>query len=168
MWGTTSYGNDFNPKPKDMLFNYVGFKGVIVRSSYLFRNGNFTYLGYDNVTSTRKIKDGLSKTGIIAEKWMPTNRAALPAAQVPFDDRGWSDGWDIDTVKLTLCEPKQDFNITNPTSRRDLWMTAGSAHSGGFNCVFGDGAVHFLNYSIDLQTFNRIGHRADGLPIENF
>ena len=41
----------------------------------------------------------------------------------------------------------------------------GSAHSGGINAVFGDGSVGFITYSVDLETFNRLGNRLDGETI---
>jgi hypothetical protein len=34
------------------------------------------------------------------------------------------------------------------------------------NCVFADGSVHFLNYGIDLEQFNLIGHRSDSQVID--
>jgi hypothetical protein len=39
---------------------------------------------------------------------------------------------------------------------------AGSAHPGGFNCGYADGAVQTLDYNIDLEVFNNLGHRCDG------
>jgi prepilin-type processing-associated H-X9-DG protein len=46
-------------------------------------------------------------------------------------------------------------------------MAAGSRHSAGVNAVFADGSVHFLNYGIDLETLNNIGHRADGQVLDS-
>ena len=41
-------------------------------------------------------------------------------------------------------------------------MTPGAAHAAGFNAVFADGSLTTLDYSIDIETFNRLGHRSDG------
>jgi prepilin-type processing-associated H-X9-DG protein len=38
----------------------------------------------------------------------------------------------------------------------------GAAHAGGMNSVFGDGSVHTINYDVDREMFNRLGHRSDG------
>jgi prepilin-type N-terminal cleavage/methylation domain-containing protein/prepilin-type processing-associated H-X9-DG protein len=160
-WGTTSFNNDHRPAPKEQLgTRYTGFNGVIVRSSFYKVGNNVTDLNYTPITKMRNIKDGTSKTGIITEKWMPLDLGP----QQPFDDRGWSDGWDLDTLVSTYC------NLT-PDSTELSWpvngMAAGSRHSAGVNAVFADGSVHFLNYGIDLETLNNIGHRADGQVLDS-
>jgi prepilin-type processing-associated H-X9-DG protein len=38
----------------------------------------------------------------------------------------------------------------------------GSAHPGGFNAMFADGSVHGMSFDIDVETFNKLGGRADG------
>ena len=43
-----------------------------------------------------------------------------------------------------------------------------SAHGGGVNAVLGDGSVRFINDSIDILTFQRLGNRQDGQPLGNF
>lgn len=40
-----------------------------------------------------------------------------------------------------------------------------SRHTGGANVVLGDGSVHFLSQSIDMVMYNRLGAKADGLPV---
>ena len=56
-WGTPSYGNDFNPRTSDQLGSrFTGFWGIIVRSSYLVKDGNVVDLDYTPVTSIRKMK----------------------------------------------------------------------------------------------------------------
>ena len=42
----------------------------------------------------------------------------------------------------------------------------GSAHSGGINVLFADNSVSTVNYDIDVETFNRMGHRRDGEAIK--
>jgi prepilin-type N-terminal cleavage/methylation domain-containing protein/prepilin-type processing-associated H-X9-DG protein len=159
-WGTTSYSNDFNPRPKEALGQrYTGFNGIIVRGSFLAGSNGLTDLNYDRVVSMRRIKDGTSKTGMVCEKWLPLGNTA----GAPFDDRGWSDGWDIDTIVSTYCRPVPDTNDLNwPRSG----LSPGSRHTAGMNCVFADGSVHFLNYGIDLEQFNLIGHRSDSQVID--
>ncbi|MBA4188489.1 MAG: prepilin-type cleavage/methylation domain-containing protein [Planctomycetaceae bacterium] len=43
-----------------------------------------------------------------------------------------------------------------------------SAHTGGVNGLLGDGSVRFLQDSIDLITFQRLGNRSDGQPLGNY
>ena len=40
-----------------------------------------------------------------------------------------------------------------------------SKHPQGCQFVFGDGSVHFLNQNVNYQTYQRLGGRKDGLPI---
>ena len=85
--------------------NYTGFQGVIIRSSYwvtpgsgtdsmdhdprpVDQGGDVTLLGYGKNITPRRIKDGLSKTGIIAEKHVRLRNYAIEYSA--SDDRGWS------------------------------------------------------------------------------
>jgi prepilin-type N-terminal cleavage/methylation domain-containing protein/prepilin-type processing-associated H-X9-DG protein len=43
---------------------------------------------------------------------------------------------------------------------------ARSYHSGGVNVCFCDGSVHFITDSIDAATWQNLGSRADGVPIQ--
>jgi prepilin-type N-terminal cleavage/methylation domain-containing protein/prepilin-type processing-associated H-X9-DG protein len=40
-----------------------------------------------------------------------------------------------------------------------------SNHSGGVNFAFVDGSVHFIRESIDMRTYQYLGHRTDGQPV---
>ncbi|TWT97641.1 Fimbrial protein precursor [Botrimarina colliarenosi] len=104
------------------------------------------------------------------------------------DDRGWADGWDCNNMRTTLFAPRSDNDISSPPGKsdqssvsRDAQLTnlfgptnacdnagdwfLGSAHSGGINAVFADGSVQFLSFDIDVENFNRLGHRHDGETI---
>jgi hypothetical protein len=76
------------------------------------------------------------------------------------DDRGWTDGWDPDVMRSTGFKPEPDQNVES-----DVGYQFGSAHS-NINCVFGDGSVRPINYSVDQILFNRLGDRMDGAVID--
>lgn len=162
-WGTFDYSNDFSPRPKELLQQssngYTGFWGAITRANtFINRRGQTTQLNYGKPIRIRRVKDGMSKTGMVSEKWIQTpysvSRGGAP------DDRGWSDGWDLDTIRTTACPPRPDS--PNSLGGRSAGIMVGSAHSAGVNTVFGDGAVHFINFEVDRELWNNIGNRADG------
>jgi prepilin-type N-terminal cleavage/methylation domain-containing protein len=177
-WGQKSYGNDFNPRPATTLGKaYTGFWGVIVRSSYFVRRTSkgasptdIIELGYGSQISAAKITDGTSKTAVISEKRLrPSDYFPPPPPNDPYhDDRGWSDGWDPDTVRLSICPPAPDADayfvsgIRIGVNSGPEGMPFGSAHRSVFNVAFADASVRQLSYEIDQETFNRLGHRADG------
>jgi hypothetical protein len=156
--------------------NYRGFWGVIIRSSYLVKkftgsSGNpvVTDLGYGRPVTMAKITDGTSKTAVISEKrlWI-----GFYSAPVWYDDRGWSDGWDPDVMRSTFCPPAPDAadyvvggTLVTPASGIG-GLPFGSAHASIFNIAFADASVRQLSYDIDIETFNRLGHRADGETID--
>jgi hypothetical protein len=89
------------------------------------------------------------------------------------DDRGWSDGWDPDTVRFTGVPPISDDDreiCWNPDNQikwtcignGDLApaMFFGSAHTGGVNAVFADASGHFINFNVDYLVFNAFATRA--------
>lgn len=139
-------------------------QGVIVRSSYFVENGTGSSgtpqvhdLKLPRPTSYRKITDGSSNTAVLCEKRIAETRYGGNEID---DDAGWSDGWDYDTLRLSICQPESD--AVSGEERYVKLMTAGSAHSGVFYCTFADGSVRGINYDVDLETFNRMAHKSDG------
>ncbi len=120
-----------------------------------------------------QITDGTSKTMIVGEKFL---RADWYEGGSWGDDRGWTDGWAPDTMRLTGVPPRADsdgFTFTSqfpdsPASDEALLVgefivyNFGSAHPGGLNVVFADGSVHAISYEIDPVLFNNLGDRQDG------
>jgi prepilin-type processing-associated H-X9-DG protein len=103
---------------------------------------------------------------VAGEKRVPPSTYAGELENVS-DNRGWADGWDYDNLRSTLYPVESDG--MEPTAvgpgyqlHHKLHYQFGSAHSGGMNALFGDGAVHFISYDIDRENFNRYGHRHDG------
>lgn len=151
--------NDFNPMPVPANFasdSRYQYWGVLVRST-LFREeeGEIEVrLNYTGPVGFRHITDGASNTAVVTEKRI--NPETYLTGSGPPDDRGWSDGWDYDTLRLTACIPYPDSS-----SVREFTLTAGSAHPAGINTGFADGAVKMISYDIDPEIFNLLAHRTD-------
>lgn len=119
------------------------------------------------------ISDGLSNTLLVSEKRLYADRYESGDW---MDDRGWTAGWSVDTIRSTGFAPEPDDQSVRPTSmlmhpdpstipkhELQLGHQFGSAHASGISALFGDGRVDVINYSIDRDVFNRIGDRRDGL-----
>ena len=121
--------------------------------------------GVTNVIGFGKITDGASKTMMLGEKlvawWV------YWGGQIS-DDRGWSDGWDYDTVRTTCFPPQRDTDSSGFDSTFHYLAEVvhfGAAHPGGINAVFADGSVHRIAYDVDPVTFNLLGDRRDGFVV---
>jgi prepilin-type N-terminal cleavage/methylation domain-containing protein len=169
------------PQPGPTASNTV-FDGIIVRTQYavttpataaapakLTRSNG----GPDPVEPSQVI-DGLSNTLLISEKVVRSDLSAgaiTPNGTVSYsDDRGWSDGWDPDTVRSTGLQPISDsdqgicFNSNVNLSKYCTGQAAdvfffGSAHPSGINAAFGDASVHFITFDVDVLIFNALGSR---------
>ena len=92
------------------------------------------------------------------------------------DDRGWTDGWDPDTVRSTCLPPFNDGDpstFVQPLNSTTDWfgtnqdvVAFGSAHTGSCNGVFADGSVHSISYDIDASVFNNLGAKNDGNSVD--
>ncbi len=144
---------------------YFGFSGVIVRSNFYHnapRPGRET--GFYTKISFAQIEDGSSNTLVLGEKRLIPSRYTTGDWH---DDKGWADGWDPDTLRSTMAVPAPDAELgSTGLSSRQFGFQFGSAHSGGMNAAFADGAVTFILYDIDLELFNRLGHRRDGETVD--
>jgi prepilin-type processing-associated H-X9-DG protein len=111
-----------------------------------------------------KIADGTSKTIMVGEKRVYTNRYEVGDWH---DDIGWTDGWDPDIVRYTGRQPEVDIAEGTPgdPTPRNYGFYFGAAHPSAIHAVFADGHVTSIEYGIDVITFNAMGHRNDGLNI---
>jgi len=115
---------------------------------------------YGSATKPSQVEDGLSSTMMYGEKWIRTG--AYDTGEW-YDDRGWTDGYDPDVTRSTALPPRKD----DPVDDNNDPYAMGSAHPGGFNACFGDGAVHYITWDVDPITYNRWGNRRDGRPAES-
>jgi prepilin-type N-terminal cleavage/methylation domain-containing protein/prepilin-type processing-associated H-X9-DG protein len=127
------------------------------------------------------VTDGLSQTIFVGEVsvssplgWLSGTRATLRNTGHPINGVGLS------TLELTApANPPLQENLTarELETRIELGSIAvsprfvggfSSLHPGrGANFAFGDGSVRFLKQTIDGSVYRRLGHRADGEPIDD-
>jgi len=146
------------------LSQYTGFSGVIVRSELHVNPGtkaknNFDW--YERIDFA-KISDGSSNTLVLGEKFVVPSvyQGSADTGLIWADDKGWTDGWDPDTLRATVCQLMPDREITASESR-GAGFRFGSAHTTGMNTAFADGSVRTINYNIELPILNLLAHRAD-------
>ncbi|MCA9261285.1 MAG: DUF1559 domain-containing protein, partial [Planctomycetales bacterium] len=147
------------------------YEGVIVRTPYASASRTPREAsGYPTACKPAQITDGLSNTFIISEKLV---RADLYDGGGVSDDRGWSDGWDPDTVRFSGIPPLSDDDkgvCFNENSQVALTcegqgslhpvMFFGSAHPSGINAAYADASVHGIGFNVDRAIFNALGTRA--------
>ncbi len=118
-----------------------------------------------DIPSTQFLKVGLEELAARRAELYTLSRNILEESG---KKRGWSDGWDPDTMRSTCFPPMADSSA-NPTTPgaggpdgKGDTLFFGSAHSGVFNASFADGSVQSLTYEIDPQMFDYMGDRRDG------
>jgi prepilin-type N-terminal cleavage/methylation domain-containing protein len=154
-----------SPIPSPPLTVYP-FAGIIVRTPY-FSNKTEPPTGVDltsfpQPTKASQVTDGLSKTMMITEKRL---KPSLYLEGDWCDDRGWTDGWDPDTIRTPAFEMGPDREPQTATEPDSLCRGIGAVHTAGVNAVFGDGTVRTVSYDIEPKVLNWLVHRADGQSI---
>jgi prepilin-type processing-associated H-X9-DG protein len=134
------------------------YYGVIVRINWWWSDQEFK--GGSDPVEFSHIIDGTSNTLVAGEKCLDPREYQTGAWH---DDRGWTDGWDPDTLRSTTYAPMHD-NRGIP----DIGYRFGSAHAGGINFAFADGAGHTISYTIDRNVFNWLGDRRDEHAVSAF
>lgn len=151
----------------------AAFDGVIIRSSWVIdtpatasapAKGHYTD-GCPKPTRMSEIADGTSNTLLLSEKYVRTDVYDASTGS-RSDDRGWTDGYDPDTVRFTGLTPVPDSNPSffDPsftdyavgTTNQDVFFF-GAAHPSAINATFADSSVHQISYDIDSYVFNSLG-----------
>ena len=127
------------------------------------------------------VVDGLSQTIFVGEVAVPSPLSWLSGTRATLRNTGHPiNGVDLSTLELTKpANPPlaEDLTARELETRIEVGNLAvsprfvggfSSAHPGnGANFAFGDGSVRFLKQTIDCSVYRRLGHRADGEPIDD-
>ena len=104
------------------------------------------------------ITDGSSNTFLLGERYLNPDHYTTGADH--DDDQCLYLGHDRDVLRWAYDPPLRD------TPGISQYFRFGSAHHTSFNMAFCDGSMHTINYTIDLETYYRLGNRKDGLPVD--
>jgi len=100
----------------------------------------------DSKTQIRDIHDGVSNTAMICEVWGRKYPNHVASGSAPYGGES-SRGMNLHTAVY--------FDYTPNSTQHNPWK-ANSFHTGGVNCVFADGSVHFISDTIDLRIFRAL------------
>ncbi len=144
------------------------YSGVIVRTNWNWaaNGGVGASVGGTSPIPLTHVKDGTSNTLMIAEKRLIPTQYTTGAWH---DDRGWTDGWDPDIMRLSSAPFGPDIRAQgdqNSGTVGNIGYHFGSAHATGMNCAFADGSVKFMPYVMNRINFSRMGHRADSQIVD--
>jgi prepilin-type N-terminal cleavage/methylation domain-containing protein/prepilin-type processing-associated H-X9-DG protein len=170
--------------------NSAIYDGVIVRCPWRWTStdmatGKQRGVWATNVpqpTKAAKITDGASKTFMVAEKFVRSDKYQADENNYS-DDRGWADGWDADSMRSACFQPVKDSDpicwgprdgpMDHYFGDRFAQLRAfpgtdylynvlhfGSAHPSGINAVYADGSVHAISFGIDPVVFNALATRS--------
>jgi prepilin-type N-terminal cleavage/methylation domain-containing protein/prepilin-type processing-associated H-X9-DG protein len=159
-----------------------GYNGVIAKGVD-WNDGNKSGTPGPRI-NVASVVDGTSNTFVIADKFIPTQYYANSGSWFGSDKGAFLGLDEINhrttaTVQVNSADakappipnPQRDYQVPGDTNdwNQPMWQTGfifGSAHPSGINCVFADGSVRAISYTINPQLFNALGHRSDGTVLD--
>ena len=110
------------------------------------------------------VSDGASNTLLFGEKNVDADKYATWTP--PGDAQSMYIGYDQDVVRWTRVDSSVRWGPLRDTMQLNASYQFGSAHAAGLNVALCDGSVRTISYSIELETWRRLGNRRDRLPID--
>jgi hypothetical protein len=144
----------------------------VLMSAKSFVLGDFipkSFVSFEHIT------DGLSKTFLVGEKQVPSNKMGIDILnQVVGDASIYNGDYLQNHVRPAshLWPPAPEPEYGEPcgengsTDECDWHVLFGSSHPGVVQFGLCDGSVHVINRSINLETYRRLAVRNDGFPVD--
>jgi prepilin-type N-terminal cleavage/methylation domain-containing protein len=149
--------------------NVKGSVGLRAQIDYAGCSGSDKNKGKDGLVelNTQKpisfpqITDGSSNTLLVGERFLAPEWYLKPGGpETDVYRGGYTAGFaTTSTVRSGVFQPTQDHPYNKQTA---LLTSFGSPHPASFNAVFGDGAVHYINYTVLPAVFLDACQRNDG------
>jgi prepilin-type N-terminal cleavage/methylation domain-containing protein len=134
--------------PKDKVLNDLADMGIPdMQDGISFRMSRL---------QAASVFDGLSNTYLIGEKYVTAGTYDLGSAD--GDSRPMMVGYSSDNVRWGFEAPHKDMRQTLPQAAAIF----GSAHAGGWNAAYADGAVRTVTFNIDADLHRLLSTR-DGI-----
>jgi type II secretory pathway pseudopilin PulG len=140
--------------------DYAGNQGTVANGA----NGMLVKMGQPPV-KIAFVTDGLSNTILVGERWLAPAWYLAPGGPESDDYRGgYTTGYVSygNNTRWGIYQPLRDREYISITTD---YRTFGSAHSQGFNAVFGDGTVRMVHYNVNLGVFTVACVRNDGQSV---
>lgn len=140
--------------------------------------GTLASYGPCTVVGPKNIKDGMSNTIIVGEalpEGLPNSTredvsgGGRPQPGETIPKGGPKDHWALggDDADTDRGHDGSEFlGSTGVPMSTVTEIAFGSAHTGGCFICLADGSVRFVNETIELPTWSRLGSRSDGLPVK--
>jgi prepilin-type N-terminal cleavage/methylation domain-containing protein/prepilin-type processing-associated H-X9-DG protein len=163
-WGSYGGSGEEGPASPDVVDNPPGQMTATGRAAFSWAaqaSNGVMYCG--SMIRMADIGDGASSTYLIGEKYVD------PDYYATAEDKGDSgDAFQGDNEDSVRWGRYPDMPPLPDTPGYGIWNMGpfGSAHSGGFMMAFCDGAVQFVNFTVDLKTHENLCNRNDGTPID--
>jgi prepilin-type N-terminal cleavage/methylation domain-containing protein/prepilin-type processing-associated H-X9-DG protein len=160
------YGAGHHPDWWYAYYPYTGWYSILGGPYYSDHQGGY-YVNYGGVSLPQVTNaDGSSNTLLLAHKGLAPKyyRGGSPPAQGNPNfttDVTWFGGSGWEHHRDPTRPFRQDSNQI-----ADMQEYAGSPHSGAMPCVFADGSVRNLSYSIDAQTVAQLWAWNDGKVLQ--
>ncbi|UUO06780.1 DUF1559 domain-containing protein [Blastopirellula sp. J2-11] len=133
-----------------------------------YRNG---ILHFNSKSKFRDIVDGTSNTLMVGE----TKYSLTPTGRDDGIYTSWASGTKTDNFGCpwVLAAARDQINSNPKVGLTDDTLNVmsklfGSYHPGGCHFLLGDGSVHFLSETIDLNLYRQLGKLDDQLPTGGF